>query len=160
GPANAARTTPVRWRTRWGRKASLRCGNITFIAAPTASCSRRRRRRSACSPIPRYVSSPTTHLTRYCRISEFCSAVLPQQYRLGAVQCLGAVGHGFFQRSSLHRNVLGKESCQRDIALRIAASLATRARGERFAGKHAATERRSEQPKVGRRAGESIVRRG
>src|SRR5207237_3146711 len=43
---------------------------------------------------------------------------------------------------------------------RIAAGLATRARGKRLAGKPAATKRRSEQLKVGRRAGESIVWRG
>src|SRR6202158_2515508 len=67
---------------------------------------------------------------------------LPQQHRIGTVDFLGAVDHGSLQRGRLHRNVFGKKSCQRDIALRVA--VAEIARGQRLAGQPADAECRSE----------------
>src|SRR5947208_3198618 len=45
---------------------------------------------------------------------------LCQQHRVRAVDGIGGVDDGFFQRGRLHRNVFGKEARQRDVALRIA----------------------------------------
>src|ERR1700676_4189502 len=47
---------------------------------------------------------------------------LPQQHRVRAVHRLGAVDHRALQCAGLHRDVLGKEPRQRDVALRIAAA--------------------------------------
>ena len=47
--------------------------------------------------------------------------LLPQQHRVRAVHRFRRVRHRLLQRSCLHRDVLGKEPRQCDIALRIAA---------------------------------------
>ena len=47
-----------------------------------------------------------------------------QQHRIRAVHGVGTVHHGAFQRTRLHRNVLGEELRQRNIALRIAGAFA------------------------------------
>src|SRR4051812_27662935 len=68
-------------------------------------------------------------------------AVLAEQYRVRAVYGVGAVGHRLLQRSRLNRDVFGKEPRHRHVALRIAA-VAIALGGQRFAGQHAAAERR------------------
>jgi hypothetical protein len=84
---------------------------------------------------------------------------LSQQHRIGAVHGVGAVDHGAFERACLHRDVFGEEPRQRDIALRVAAAFAGIARGQCFAGEHAAAERGAEQSEIRRRAGQRVVRR-
>ena len=81
---------------------------------------------------------------------------LRQQHRVRAVHGLRRIGHGLLQRGRLHRNVLGEEARQRDIALAIAFV----AGGQCLACEIASAERRAEQAKIGRCTGKRIVRRG
>jgi hypothetical protein len=88
-----------------------------------------------------------------------CRNALSQQDRVSAGHRVGAVHHRALQRARLHRDVFGEEARQRDVALRIAQTLTQGARRQRFFRELASAERRSEQPQIGCRARQRVVRR-
>src|SRR4051794_21069888 len=81
---------------------------------------------------------------------------LTEQNRVRTVHSLRTVHHRSLKGGGMHGDVLRKETRQRNVAHVIAV-----ARGKRFAGKHAAPKRRSEQLEIRSGAGERVIgRRG